>query len=181
MTTVLVPRTGPACAERKRGSSYRPGCRVRRYRRTGWLPDSEGAPPLARGRDRGFARSPAGFPHLSLPNEFGSCKTTLLAGRPDGWVIPLRGRRPSPCYPRSRRRAGVQRSAALTPRRGGGDSCPHRNSSRSTATAFSGANFCSAAPMCGPPREGWPRRPRAKELLSQASFHKSVFPDSSVS
>jgi hypothetical protein len=50
-----VPMSVPVrpAAERKRGSSFRPGCRLRQYRRPGRLPDPEGGVPLARGRDRG--------------------------------------------------------------------------------------------------------------------------------
>jgi hypothetical protein len=49
------------------------------------------------------ARSPARVsPTFRAPDDIRAC-----AGR----VIPLPGRRPSPCYPRSRRRAGVRRAA----------------------------------------------------------------------
>jgi prepilin-type N-terminal cleavage/methylation domain-containing protein len=66
-----VPMSVPVrpVAVRKRGSSFRPRRRLHRYRHLGRLPDPEGAPPLARGRGRGFARSPAGvspsFPRIA--------------------------------------------------------------------------------------------------------------------
>src|SRR5438477_5449169 len=79
------------------------------------LSNPEGAPPLARGRDRGLRPlAGQGVPDLPRP----ASKSLACAAR----VIPLPGRRPSPCYPRSRRLADGQGcSAALSPKRGGGD------------------------------------------------------------
>ena len=74
---------------------------------------SEGAPPLARGRVRGLlARRRPGSPRSSALR---LCRPAsgILFGR----AIPHPGRRPSPCYPRSRRRAGLQQLLQAQARR----------------------------------------------------------------
>jgi len=106
-----VPMSGPVrpAAERKRGSSFRSGCRLRRYRRPGRLPDPEGPPPLAPGRDRG--RSPAGVSPSFAPEQVQELQDGPQ-GRPDGWVIPLTRPPPfPPCYPGLADGQGSQRSA----------------------------------------------------------------------
>jgi hypothetical protein len=60
-------RTGPACGRAEEEIFVSHGCRLCRYRRPGRLPDPEGAPPLARGRDRG--RSPAGVSPSFAPEQ----------------------------------------------------------------------------------------------------------------
>jgi hypothetical protein len=67
--------------------------------------DGRGATPRAGKGARAFARRRPGCPRPPAPSA--SC-------RPDA---PLPGRRPSPCYPRSRRRAEVQRNTAPRTRR----------------------------------------------------------------
>jgi hypothetical protein len=90
-------RTGPACGGAEEGifvSARTPTASIQAFRQASR--SRRGSAPRA--RKGSLALGGRGFPHLSPPNKFRICKTAL-AGRPDGWVIPLPGRRPSPCYP----------------------------------------------------------------------------------
>jgi hypothetical protein len=62
-----VPMSVPVrpAAERKRGSSFRPGCRLRRYRRPGRLPDPEGGAPPSRAEGIAGAEPLSGKPTRS--------------------------------------------------------------------------------------------------------------------
>src|SRR3954466_15446737 len=74
--------------------------------------------------------------HLSLRKMFGSCKTALKS-RPDGWVIPL----PAAALPLATPGLADGQGCSATRRwhpKGGGELCPHRNSSTSTARGASG-------------------------------------------
>jgi hypothetical protein len=53
----------------------------------------------------------ASIHHKSLALN-GACRRARISRAPVGRVIPLRSGRPCPCYPRSHRRAGLQRSAS---------------------------------------------------------------------
>ena len=102
-----IPTPGGEVAANGQGYSLA-GClgggRRPRFRR--------GAAPRARKGARAFGPPPAGVSPV-----FRATLVQTRKRRPFGRVIPHPGRRPSPCYPRSRRRAGLQQLLQAQARR----------------------------------------------------------------